>query len=191
LRFIFHLLLGATLALAIGFGLSWFALTDGRLFGAMQIGPWVAWRQVGASAPDPYTRAFIARAGTLQLGQSEGLHFVATQDSNGDSLDRACRYRIEGPTPTATFWTLSALDEAGVNIARPDGEIALHSARLARNNNGQAVIYVSKTLSPYNWLEITGQGPFSLALTFYDVALFAGVGSSNEGLPGIVKESCP
>ena len=37
------------IALTVGFGLSWYALTDGRIFGAVEIGPWSAWRNVGGS----------------------------------------------------------------------------------------------------------------------------------------------
>ena len=39
-------------------------------------------------------------------------------------------------------------------------------------------LYVSKTLSPRNWLEITGNGPFALVLTLYDTAIFSGVGTA-------------
>ena len=66
------------------------------LFGAIEIGPWTAWRDVGVPDPDPYTRAYIARTGALQLGASEGLQFVATSDSDNRRLDRDCRYRIDG-----------------------------------------------------------------------------------------------
>jgi hypothetical protein len=184
------MLLFAIIALAIGFGLSWFTLTDGRIPGSTKIGPWVAWQQIGASNPDPYTRAYIARTGSLQLGQSEGLQFIATTDSTGNPLVRNCRYRLAGSTPTASFWTLSALDKTGVNIARPGTQLDLHSARLARDNTGQAILYVSKTLAPYNWLELWGDGPFSLMLNFYDIAAFTSLGSNAASLPQITKETC-
>ena len=105
-------------ALAIGFGLSWYALTDGRLFGAAQIGPvdglaarrLARARSLHARLPRPQRRA-AARA-------SEGVQFVATTDSDGQPLDRACRYRIDGNTPTATFWTLVPTAPDGATIAR-------------------------------------------------------------------------
>ena len=190
MRFFSHLLLMFVVALAVGFGLSWFALSDGRLFGAYQVGPWAAWPAAGSPTPDPYTRAHSARTGALQLGQSEGLEFIATSDSDGRPLSRSCTYRVEGTTPVATFWTLVAEDATGANIARPDGEPSMHSARLSRNEDGTATIFVSKRLSPLNWLEITGDGPFSLALTLYDTAAFGGVGSGADTLPSIVREAC-
>ncbi|MFD1944958.1 DUF1214 domain-containing protein [Paradevosia shaoguanensis] len=190
MRFLSHLILMFAVALTVGFGLSWFALSDGRLFGAYRIGPWAAWPAAGSPSPDPYTRAHIARAGTLQLGQSEGLEFVATNDSTGRPLDRSCTYRVHGTTPVASFWTLVAEAPDGANIARDEAAATMHSTRLARNEDGTATIFVGKALSPLNWLEITGNGPFSLALTLYDTSAFGGVGSGADTLPIIDREAC-
>jgi len=191
LRFLAHLLAMVAVALVVGFGLSWYALSDGRFFGASRVGPWMAWRDAGSPSPDPYTRAFVARAGALQLGVSEGVQFVATIDSDGRQLDRACRYRVDGSTPVATFWTLVPVDPEGAIITRPDAPLAFNSTRVARATDGSLQLYVSRTLSPRNWLEIDGNGPFSLVLTLYDPASFAGVGSSGATLPAIIREACP
>jgi hypothetical protein len=190
LRFLFNLLGMIVVALAIGFGLSYYMLTDGRLVGAVRVGPWSAWPSVGSPAPDPYTRAYVARTGALQLGKSEGITFVAAQDSSGRPLDRSCRYRIAGNTPVASFWTLEAVTADGGDIARPDGEQALQSREVARAYDGSVVLYVSKTLAPDNWLEITGSGPFQLVLTLYDPSNLSGAGATVESLPAIIREAC-
>ena len=191
MRFLLHLLLLLIVALGVGFGLSWYALSDGRLFGASQYGPWVTWTRAGAPSPDPYTRAFITRNAALQLGQAEGLTLVATTDSDGRRLDRACRYRVDGRTPTSTFWTLIPVDEHDSSIARPDGPPGFHSSRIARANDGAMQLYFSKTLAPLNWIELTGEGAFSLVLTLYDTVIFSGVGTSETTtLPSIIRESC-
>jgi hypothetical protein len=191
LRFLLHLLLLLVVALGVGFGLSWYALSDGRLFGASQYGPWVTWTRAGAPEPDPYTRAFITRNAALQLGQAEGLTLVATTDSDGRRLDRACRYRVDGNTPTATFWTLIPVDEHDASIARPDGPPGFHSSRIARANDGSMQLHFSKALAPLNWIELTGDGLFSLVLTLYDTVIFSGVGSTETAtLPSIIRESC-
>jgi hypothetical protein len=189
-KFLVHLLLMSVAALVVGFGLSYFALNDGRLFGAYRVGPWAAWPQAGTAAPDPYTRAHMARSGALELGQSEGLQFTAMTDSDGRPLDRVCTYRIQGTTPQATFWTLTAETADGVNIARPDSVLDMQSQRLARLRDGSILIYVSKALSPMNWLEIAGDGPFSLVLTLYDVAALGGVDDNIEALPAVIREAC-
>jgi hypothetical protein len=127
----------------------------------------------------------------LQLGASEGIQFVATTDSDGQRLDRKCRYRIDGTTPVASFWTIVPVGPDGINIARPDGPAAFSSLRVARATDGSMQLYVSKTLSPRNWLEISGEGAFSLVLTLYDPTSFAGVGSAAASLPAIIREACP
>jgi len=158
-------------ALVVGFGLSWYALSDGRLFGAIEIGPWSAWRDVGIPTPDPYTRAFIARSGALELGATEGIQFIASTDSDNKKLDRNCRYRIDGRTPAARFWTLVPVSsDDGMPIARPDGQLDFHSARLSR--------------------AVAGDGPFSLVLSLYDTSSLSGVGSEVASLPAIIREAC-
>lgn len=190
MRFLFLLIGTIAIALGTGFGLSYFALDDGRVLGALRVGPWAAWPAVGSPTPDPYTQAYLSRTGALQLGQSEGIAFTAISDSDGQPLDRSCRYRLEGSTPVASFWTLAALAPDGSNIARPDGTIALQSRHIARANDGTMVLYVSKTLAPDNWLEITGTGPFKLLLTLYDTSNLSGAGTSVQTLPSISKEGC-
>jgi hypothetical protein len=145
---------------------------------------------VGSASPDPYTRAYIARTGALELGQSEGIAFTAVSDSDGRPLERNCRYRIEGTTPVASFWTLAAVGADGSSVTRPDGMQELQSRQVARAPDGSLVLYVSKSLAPENWLEITGEGPFELVLTLYDPSNLSGTGSSIDSLPAILKEAC-
>ena len=189
MRFVLRLLLSIAVALAVGFGLSYYALTDGRLFGVAQVGPWHAWPDVGANAPNPYTRGHLARTAAFELGQSEGLQFTATTDSDGQPLTRACAYRIDGKTPLATFWTLVAQDEAGVNIAAPDVAPAIRSSAIARAADGSIIVNVGTRLLPLNWLELTGDGPFRLVLTLYDTAAFSGF-SSDASMPSITRGAC-
>jgi hypothetical protein len=185
LRFLLNLFAMLVVALSIGFGLSYYALNDGRLFGALQIGPWTAWPRAGSAQPDPYTRAYLARTGALQLGQSEGLEFVSTTDSAGRPLERTCTYRFEGTTPTATFWTLVPTSQAGRDIASSPSEPGLSSLQLVRDADGIATIHIGPRLSPDNWLEVSGSGPFQLVLTFYDVTVAGGA-----TLPTLTREGC-
>ena len=190
MRFVLRLLLMSFIALAVGFGLSYYALTDGRLFSVSQLGPWTAWPDVGSPTPNPYTRGHLTREAALQLGQAEGLRFMATLDSQGQPLSRACTYLIAGRTPQATFWTLVAIDGTGANVAVPDGPLALRSSGIVRENDGSFRIHVGKALSPGNWLELAGEGGFSLVLTLYDTAVFTGFGATSDTMPAIEQEAC-
>ncbi|WP_240232884.1 DUF1214 domain-containing protein [Devosia lacusdianchii] len=189
MRFVLYLLMMIAVALSVGFGLSYYALTDGRLFGVARVGPWTAWPDVGAPAPNPYTRGHLAREASLQLGQAEGLQFTASTDSDGQPLVRACGYHISGKTPLATFWTLVAIDAKGANVAVPDGDLAMRSSSIARTNDGDLTINIGTRLMPGNWLELTGDGPITLVLTLYDTAVFSGF-SSDESMPAIERGEC-
>lgn len=191
MRFLLHLLTMIGVALCVGFGLSWYALSDTGVVGSLRVGPWTAWREAGSPTPDPYTRAHVARSGALQLGSSEGLQAIARSDSDGQRLDRDCRYRIDGSTPVATFWTLVPVDEDFSVITRPGTPRAFNSGRVARATDGSLQLYVSRTISPRNWLEIEGEGNFSLVLTLYDTSSLTGAGSAPASLPAIIRETCP
>ena len=52
-------------------------------------------------------------------------------------------------------------------------------------------LYVSRGLSPLNWLETQGDGPFSLVLSLYDTTIFSAVGATETvTLPSIIREAC-
>ena len=57
-------------------------------------------------------------------------------------------------------------------------------------SSGSIELHVGKRLSPRNWLEITGDGPFSLVLTLYDAASLTGTGTEGASLPTIIREDC-
>lgn len=190
MRFVLLLLTAIAVALATGFGLSYYALTDGRLFGASQIGPWVSWPDLGTASPNPYSRGHLTREAALQLGRAEGLKFVATTDSAGEALDLACTYTLEGHVPVSTFWTLVAVNGEGINLATPGGELALRSSEIVRANSGAMIVHVGRSLAPGNWLELAGDGAFSLQLTLYDTTAFSGFSSDNDTMPAITRGAC-
>lgn len=178
------------IALTLGFGLSYYALTDGRILGAARSGAWAAWPQIGQPTPDPYSRAYLARTGLLQLGYAEGIQFVAFTDDSGATLDASCDYAVAGKTPGAAFWTLVAADLNGTNIAASPALPSLHSERIARAGDGSTNIHVSPRLAPGNWLPITGSGPFQLQLTLYDAVIFSGTTTDVEQMPSITRVDC-
>ena len=190
MRFLINFAVMAVIALLIGFGLSYYALTDGRFLGTFELGAWTTRPDIGSPTPDPYSRAFIARAGELHLSRGEGIEFTARTDDEGLRLSRRCSYRIAGATPVAAFWTLRAEDNRQANAGKAGPLAHMHSKRLVREQDGSFVLHTGKALMPGNWLELTGDGPFSLVLTFYDASFFAGFGTTVSALPEIVREAC-
>jgi len=190
LRFLIHLGLFITIALLIGFSLSYLALDQARMFGTFRQGPWLSWKDVGSPRPDPYSMAYGAKTGALFLTRAEGIRFVATSDSNGQTLMANCAYRVDGTTPVSAFWSLVATDPNGELINQKATPPAMDSRRLARNRDGSFLIRVSPALAAGNWLETSGRGNFKLVLTLYDTTMFSGLGALDQQLPAILLEGC-
>lgn len=190
MRFVLRLLMSIAVALSVGFGLSYYALTDGRYFGAVSLGPWFAWPDTGAPTPNPYSSGHIARESALQLGRAEGLRFMATTDSDGEPLDLACSYRLDGHVPVSTFWTLTAVDADWVNLAAPGTRTFLRSSDVVRTTAGALAIHVGTQLQPGTWLELAGSGPFSLVLTLYDTTALSSFAAADTTMPSITMEGC-
>ncbi len=187
------LLAAIALAIAIGGGAAsvWYALLAPEGVGAVTIGGWTAYPDMGTPRSDPYSRARVAREGMLALGRAEGLAFVAQRDSNGDFLERRCRYTVEGAVPPARFWTLYAADETMHAI--PAGQRragALHSYEILRLADSSMAIAVSARPAPGNWLRISTGGRMALVLTLYDTPIAASTGVSDVELPQILKAGC-
>lgn len=190
MRFFINLGLFITIALLVGFSLSYLALDQARLFATFRQGPWLTWKDVGSPRPDPYSMAYGAKTGALFLTQAEGVRFVATSDSNGQPLMANCAYRVDGTTPVSAFWTLVATNMANELITRKATPPAMDSRRLARNQDGSILIRVSPFLAAGNWLETGGNGKFELVLTLYDTSVFSGLGDPGQQLPAILLEGC-
>ncbi|TPL98097.1 DUF1214 domain-containing protein [Mesorhizobium sp. B2-3-11] len=187
------LLMLISLAIAIGGGGAsvWYALKIQDGVGAIRIGQWTAFPDIGTPAADPYSKARVAREGVLALGRAEGLSFVAENDAAGDQLKRECAYRVEGGFPTARFWTLYAADRSlGVVETGKSRLAALQSYGVLRQPDNSVIISVGHHPMPGNWLLTDGSGKMYFVLTFYDTPIASSTGLSDVSLPRIVRAGC-
>lgn len=182
-----------TLVIAIGGGAAsvWYALSAREGVGAITIGGWTAYPEMGTPDADPYSKARVAREGLLVLGRAEGLAFVAQRDSTGESLRRECRYTVEGVVPPARLWTLYATDAGRVALtpgAHKAGMLNSYGVLFLPDNS--LAITVGAAPAPGNWLATGGSGPMSLVLTLYDTPVAGGAGMTDIELPQILKVGC-
>ena len=181
------MLLGAALG---GFS-AWSAIDRAKDLGAIQVGQWHAISYSGVDEVDPYTIARSVVDGSVPLGATEGITFHASQDQDGAPLDLRCDYRIEGNTPSAKLWTLSALDGRGRPIdARAGARSGVYSGAILRFPDGTFRIDISARPKPGNWLGVTGKGDFRLALRLYDTPLISKSGVSALDMPLIRRGEC-
>ncbi len=160
-----------TIAAVVGLGGTWFAIDSGAGFGAVRIGPWVAYPRNGSVDADPYSRAVVARSGIMPLGLGEGLAFTARRDGAGNPLIGGCEYRIAGFVPPTRYWTLSAETPAGALIANPASRHGFTSGEIVRGPDGSFVITVAPTARPGNWLPVPSKERFDLVLRLYDTPI--------------------
>ena len=183
----------ATLLIAIGGGAAsvWYALQAQEGIGAVTIGNWTAYPNMGAPDADPYSKARAAREGILALGRAEGLVFFSNRDSSGDTLSRKCSYVIEGATPPARFWTFYAADRSlAVLSGKGKRKPAANSLSLLRNPDNSFTMTVGPDATPGNWLSISGEGPMVFVLTFYDTPVSSSAGIAEIELPQVLRTGC-
>ena len=191
LKNVFLMLLSLAIAIGGGGASVWYALKVQDGVGAIRIGQWTAFPDIGTPAADPYSKARVAREGVLALGRAEGLSFVAENDAAGDQLKRECSYRIEGGFPTARFWTLYAADQSlGVVETGKPRLAALQSYEVLRQPDNSVFISVGHHPMSGNWLLTDGSGRMYFVLTFYDTPIASSTGLSDVSLPRIVKAGC-
>lgn len=187
------ILIVLALAVAVGGGAAsvGMVLNSQEGIGAVSVGPWTAFPDIGTPEADPYSKARVARDGVLALGRAEGLSFVADRDSAGVTLKSECSYRIEGSLPVARFWTLYATDRA--HLALKSGirrDATLHSLEVLRQPDNSISVSVGTRPEPGNWLAVGGVGAMNLVLTFYDTPIASSTGLSGIEMPRIVRVQC-
>jgi hypothetical protein len=191
-RFLFGTLFAFIVAVAVGLGATYLALTRGAAFGALRIGAWTAWPKTGTQDADPYARASIARTGRLPIALGDGLTFLAKTDDGGRLLDGRCDVTIVGVTPAARFWTLTLYDRKGELVPNSIDRYAFTSQEIVRRGNGSFEIVVAPRANPGNWLPTGGVEHYTLALRFYDTAVGVATKEGREiPMPAVKIRSCP
>ena len=190
MRLLIDIAIAVVIAAILGLATAWLAVDRGFLFGGIAVGPWEAWPRAGSPDADPYSIARLARTGEVPLGAGEGLAFTAATDTAGEPLSGNCTYIIDGQTPAARLWTLTAYDDGGHLMPNAARRTGFHSREILRRQDGSFVITVAPDVHPGNWLPVTTGGPFTLVFRLYDTPLTTGGAVSDSDMPSVVQEGC-
>ncbi|SDB31294.1 DUF1214 domain-containing protein [Bauldia litoralis] len=189
MRPLIDIAIAIVIAAGIGLSTAWLAVERGNIFGLVRIGDWTASPEAGSPGADPYAVARLARTGELPLGAGEGLAFTVSVDADGDPLAGNCTYHIDGQTPAARLWTLTAYDQDGRLMANAAQRQGFHSREILRRTDGSFDIVVSPDVQPGNWLPIAGAERFKLVLRLYDTPLTTGT-PADSTMPDVRREQC-
>jgi hypothetical protein len=190
LRLLIDIAIAVVIAAVLGLATAWLAVDRGFLFGGIAVGPWEAWPRAGSPDADPYSIARLARTGEVPLGAGEGLAFTAATDTAGEALSGNCTYIIDGQTPAARLWTLTAYDDGGHLMPNAARRTGFQSREILRRQDGSFVVTVAPDVHAGNWLPVTTAGPFTLVFRLYDTPLTTGGEVSDTDMPRIVREGC-
>ena len=179
------------IGLSLGGALAWVSIQNNSGLGTLQIGQWTSWPLAGSVDADPYSKAKVASDGDVPLGAAEGIAFHAQFDRTGKPLRRECQYILDGQTPPARLWTLTAHEIKGAVLISPAGSpSAVFSRNVLRRSNGEFSIVSSSDAVPENWLNISGSGQFQFVLRLYDTPITSTRGIVDPQMPTISQLRC-
>ncbi len=150
--FLTRFLLFAAIALTLGLGSAWRAVSHGFFVSADRFGPWVFWYREGTSDADPYTLAHLARQGVLPITAATGMTFTATRDSSGSRLSGDCTYEVRGSAVPAVWWNIAAFTPDGQKMPNKTGRSSFSAANILAAPDGAFVVRLSPEVQPGNWL---------------------------------------
>lgn len=177
--------------LILGLGTSWYMIDIGTPLTTHRQGPWVSWTSAGRADADPYTRAHVARFGTLALSADLSLSYVATTDSDGRRLHSSCDYSVEGHEPGTSWWSLTVFNDRGELIANAADRYDFTSQSIALRPDGSFAVTLARDARPGNWLPTGGAGRLALVFTTLDAnAPLLTKSGPQTALPEIKRIQC-
>ena len=93
----------------------------------------------------PYLRAYVAVHGLLALGREETIYYTATNDSEGQTLDGNCSYRVEGRDLPARWWGITAYGADDFLIPNPADRYSVSMNSVARRADGTFAVSCQKS----------------------------------------------
>lgn len=193
MRSLLNALIVFMVALFLGLGSAWYMIDEGSALTTSRVGPWSVWRSAGKPDADPYTKAYMARAGRLPINATSALYFFADSDETGGSLRSKCEYVVEGRPINSAWWSLAVYDGTGRLIPNKAGRHSFNRTDVARRADGSFRIVLARSARPGNWLPSAEQGTLRLVLRAYglrDADSILDPGMAAHNLPTIRKVVC-
>lgn len=177
-------------ALVMGVGSALLVIQVGSRSLLQQSGPWGYNALIGSDAAGPYLRAFIAWVGLFALKNSETVYYIAYEDSEGNALNDACDYRVEGAPLDARWWSIGLYAEDHFLLPNPQNRYSFSSSHLLKDKASSFSITVSPEPGGSTWLPSKGAGDFSLTIRMYNPAPEIVADPGSAVLPRIIRERC-
>ncbi len=162
------LLVLGLLAVAAGVTSAWWTVHARGLQPHVSVGPWRADLLAGSASANAYTRARIAIIGLLALQREETMYYVAGSDDRGHALTGDCDYRIEGRSPSARWWSITAYGEDYFLIPNPERRYSFTMRSAEPDSTGHFAFVASSQAQAGRWLPLGGAPRVFLNLRLYN-----------------------
>lgn len=171
MRFVFALIGGSALGLAIGIGsvlyLTGLVSSKIRMGDTVEVGYWLGNFTIGTDADDPYTKAWVARYGLLALRREEAVYFTATQDMNGNRLQEKCSYSLESRALPGAWWSMTVYDKTGY-LPKNDGQnLSYVTTGTESPETWSVVLAPEKPVGGEAWISTENAGDFDVTMRIY------------------------
>lgn len=175
---------------------AWQALQRDQFAQAINLGQWRAYLPTRTGDVPPYEKARLALYTQAQLGYGEGLRFIAINDDEGQTLNRNCRYLLQGPAPKARVFTLFAADLDGLHLKADDQMTDfLHTQSLGYDADNAMRVSVGDDITVGDWLyvpppKVDQNERYQLVLSLYNTSIGAVSDATKAELPALTRVSC-
>ncbi|WP_370932008.1 DUF1214 domain-containing protein [Bartonella sp. DGB1] len=152
---------------------------------------WINSPYASSKQADPYEKAYSIHNAIITLGKAEGLSFWTKTDSNRKLLQANCDYKLTIFNLPADFFTIYATNNQLAPLKNTNNfPYFLLSKQLVKNQDNNAIIYVSKQPYSGNWLSINSNSNYMLVINLYNTPLVTPSGVRKVKMPKIEKLSC-
>lgn len=130
------------------------------------------WQTIGkdkdVNSDELLSIAQIAVYATYPLTKKEVIYLNTSEDSEGNPIDAASEYVIEGKKFDARYWSITAYDQDGFLIPNKLNNYSYNFENIAYNPDGHSFkIHLSAKDKESNWLPITHAKKVSLVIRLY------------------------
>ena len=157
-------------------------------------GPWRTSATTGSADGNPWERAAVAVGGLYAMRRDEAIYFTAFTDSEGALLRGECRYRVDGPTPPARWWSLTAYGEDHYLVPNAANRYAVNGRSLPSASRDRIELVLTADAADAaqhaDRLPVPAQGPFSVTLRLYNPPPELAASLAQVTLPTIHREAC-
>jgi hypothetical protein len=174
---------------ALGLATTWATVVRNSKSGGVSNGPWRTSLYAGSREGSLYLRAYIAVHGLLALGREETIYYTAADDSEGQTLDGNCSYRVEGRDLPARWWSITAYGADDFLIPNPADRYSVSMNSVAHRADGTFAVTLSKKQAEGDWIAVTG-GRFDLTIRLYNPKAAVVADPGHLTLPTIRKAVC-